>query len=103
MPQGYSQHPDLQQVMIDSTIDRAYACPTGAAGSNVEAEVLGGSKGGFTTKIHAITDALLPPTPAGAGVLLGGKGYDSDAFVQGIQKEKHASSHSASQQPDCAA
>ena len=106
---GCSQHPDLQQVMIDSTIARAHACAAGAAGSNAETEALGRSKGGFTTQIHAITDALGNPldfiltagqasdvgqadallqlTPAGAGALLGDKGYDSDAFVQAIQEK----------------
>ena len=105
---GCSQYPDLQQVLIDSTIARAHACSAGAAGSNAEAEALGRSKGGFTTKIHAITDALGKPldfilaggqasdvgqadtllrlTPAGAETLLGDKGYDSDAFVQAIQE-----------------
>jgi transposase len=105
---GCSQHPDLQQVLIDSTIARAHACAAGAAGSNAEAEALGRSKGGFTTKLHAITDALGNPldfiltggqasdvgqadallqlTPAGAEALLGDKGYDSDAFVQAVQE-----------------
>ena len=105
---GGSQHPDLQQVLIDSTITRAHACAAGATGSNAEAEALGRSKGGFTTKIHAITDALgnpldfiltagqasdvgqadalLQPTPAGAEALLGDKGYDSDAFIRAIQE-----------------
>ena len=68
----------------------------------------GRSKGGFTTKIHAITDALgnsldfiltagqasdigqaealLQLTPSGAGALLGDKGYASDTFVETIQK-----------------
>lgn len=101
-----SQHPDLQPVLIDSTITRAHACAAGAAGSSAEDEALGRSTGGFTTKIHAITDALGNPldfiltggqesdigqaeallqlTPVGAGALLGDKGYDSDAFVQAI-------------------
>jgi transposase len=107
--EGCRQHPDLQHVLIDSTIVRAHACAAGAAGSNAEAEALGRSKGGFTTKIHAITDALGNPldfiltagqssdigqaeallqlTPSGAGALLGDKGYDSDAFVEAIQKQ----------------
>ena len=104
--EGCSQYPDLQQIMIDSTITRAHACAAGAAGSTAEAEALGRSKRGFTTKIHAITDALGNPldfiltggqasdigqaenllvlTPEGAGALLGDKGYDSDAFIQAV-------------------
>jgi transposase len=111
--EGCRQHPDLQQVLIDSTIARAHACAAGAAGSNAETEALGRSKGGFSTKIHAITDALGNPldmilttgqasdigqaeallklTPAGARALLGDKGYDSDAFIQAIQdRNMHA-------------
>ena len=106
---GSRQHPDLQQVLIDSTIARAHACATGAAGSNAEAEALGRSKGGFTTKIHAITDALGNPldfiliagqasdigqaeallklTPDECEGLVGDKGYDSDAFIQAIQEQ----------------
>lgn len=104
-----SQHPDLQHILIDSTVARAHACAAGAAGSTAQAEALGRSKGGYTTKIHAITDALGNPldfiltggqasdigqaeallqlTPSGAGALLGDKGYDSDAFVEAIQKQ----------------
>jgi transposase len=96
-------------VLIDSTITRAHACAAGAAGSSSEAEALGRSKGGFTTKIHALTDALGNPldfivtagqasdigqaesllalTPEGAEALVADKGYDSDAFVQAIQEK----------------
>lgn len=105
---GCIQQPDLQHILIDSTINRAHACAAGAAGSNEDDEALGRSKGGFTTKIHAITDGLGYPldfiltggqasdvgqavnllelTPAGAEALLGDKGYDSDAFVQAIEE-----------------
>jgi transposase len=97
----------VQQVLIDSTLARAHACAAGAAGSSPEAEALGRSKGGFSTKIHAITDALGNPldfiltagqasdigqaenllalTPEGVGALVGDKGYDSDAFIQALQ------------------
>jgi transposase len=106
---GCSRSPDLQQVLIDSTITRAHACAAGAAGSTAESEALGRSKGGYTTKIHAITDALGNPlnfvltggqasdigqadallqlTPQGSKALLGDKGYDSDAFIQAIQEK----------------
>ena len=106
---GCIQHPDLQQILIDSTITRVHACAAGAAGSDAETEALGRSKGGFSTKIHAITDglgnpldfiltagqasdvgqgeALLQLTPAGAEAMLGDKGYDSDAFIHAIQEK----------------
>jgi transposase len=75
--------------------------------SNAEAEALGRSRGGFGTKIHAITDALGNPlnfvltggqasdvgeaetllglTPEGAEAFIGDKGYDSDELVQAIE------------------
>ena len=49
---------DMEWVMIDSTIVRAHAC---SAGLFQEREALGRSKGGFSTKIHALTDALGNP------------------------------------------
>jgi len=42
--------------MVDATIVRAHACASGDR--NQENEGLGRSKGGFTTKIHALVDAL---------------------------------------------
>lgn len=51
-------NPDMEWVMIDSTIVRAHAC---SAGLFQEREALGRSKGGFSTKIHALTDALGNP------------------------------------------
>ncbi len=99
--------PDLQTVFIDSTVNRAHACAAGAANSNAEDEALGRSRGGFSTKIHAITDALGNPldflltggqasdigqaetllelAPEGAEALSGDKGYDSDAFIDAIK------------------
>ena len=50
--------PDMEWIMIDSTIVRSHAC---SAGLFQEREALGRSKGGFTTKIHASTDALGNP------------------------------------------
>lgn len=104
---GCSHLPDLQNILIDSTVIRAHPCAAGAAESSAEAEALGRSRGGFGTKIHAITDALGNPldfvltggqasdigqaetllglTPAGAEAFIGDKGYDSDALVQAIQ------------------
>ncbi len=98
---------DLQSVLIDSTVIRAHSCAAGAAGSHPEAEALGRSRGGFGTKIHAITDALGNPldfmltggqasdigqaetmlelTPEGADTFIGDKGYDSDALVRAIE------------------
>ena len=74
-----------------------------------QAEALGCLKGGFITKIHAITDAignpldfiltggqasdigqaenLLALTAEGAAALVGDKGYDSDAFIQTLTEK----------------
>ncbi|ETO91533.1 MAG: putative transposase [Candidatus Xenolissoclinum pacificiensis L6] len=49
---------DLQEVMIDSTIVRAHVYE---AGYSKEEEGLGRSKGGFTSKIHALVDTLGNP------------------------------------------
>lgn len=90
--------PDLEYVMIDSTIIRAHACAAGNGKQSTQG--LGRSKGGFTSKIHAKVDSLGNPlkfsvTPGQksdftqASFLLGAtcksyivcdKGYDSDTF-----------------------
>ena len=76
--------PDLQQVSLDSTIIRAHA---GATRSTAEREALGRSRGGFTTKIHALTDALGYPVR-----LILAPGQDADItqaenVLEGIQAE----------------
>ncbi len=93
--------PDLQHVFMDSTIVRAHACAAGACDSTADAEALGRSRGGFTTKVHALTDALGNPLKliltAGqasdigqaeallaeidTAAVIADKGYDSDALV----------------------
>jgi transposase len=67
------EHPDLQQLFFDSTIVRSHACAAGAVGSTMEAEALRRSRGGFGTKIHAITDGLGNPLDF---VLTGGQASD---------------------------
>ena len=100
--------PDLQSVLIDSTVIRAHACSAGAAGSTAQAEKLGRSCGGFSTKLHTVTDALGYPigfvltpgqfsdigqagtllelTPSGIEAVLADKAYDSDEFIQAIEQ-----------------
>jgi transposase len=95
---------DLQHLLIDSTIVRAHPCAAGAAGSRAENEALGRSRGGFSTKIHTVTDALGNPldfvltggqvadvTQAEAllanhstEAVIGDKGYDADSVVEGL-------------------
>ncbi|MHB1292327.1 MAG: IS5 family transposase [Sulfuricella sp.] len=96
-----SQGADLQNVCIDSTIARAHACAAGAGKNSADDEALGRSRGGFSCKIHALTDSLgLPikfiltggqtadisqalPLLQGvkADALLADKGYDADALL----------------------
>jgi transposase len=101
----FAQEADLQQVCIDSTIARAHACAAGAGKDSAEREALGRSRGGFSCKIHALTDSLgLPlkfiltggqaadisqalPLLQGvkADALLADKGYDADALLAWAQ------------------
>lgn len=94
--------PDWQEVLFDSTVVRAHACAAGAENSHAEAEALGRSRGGFSTKIHAVTDALGYPVdfaltggqaadiPQAAGLVpeaavesvIADKAYDADPFVE---------------------
>ncbi|XP_054709424.1 ribosomal RNA small subunit methyltransferase H-like [Uloborus diversus] len=48
-------------IMIDATIVRAHACSSGYIKGNQEEAALGRSRGGFSTKIHALVDALGNP------------------------------------------
>ena len=99
------QDPDLEWLLIDSTVIRAHhhAAGMNTGGSD---EDLGRSRGGFGTKTHAAFDALGNPVafhlspgqdadithaeqvvgdrPPGA--VLGDKGYDSDAFASRLQE-----------------
>jgi len=65
MHRYFANDPDMESIMLDSTIVRAHACAAGAPRSSAAApppnQALGRSKGGFTTKIHVITDALGNP------------------------------------------
>ncbi|VVC46398.1 Ribonuclease H-like domain,Transposase, IS4-like,Transposase, Tn5-like, core,CAAX amino terminal [Cinara cedri] len=103
----YTQDPDLEVQMIDGTIVRAHACAAGYKKDTGAQEALGRSKGGFTTKIHALVDALGNPlkftltagqrndiTQAEAltenvsnSVVVADKGYDSNAFIVGLENK----------------
>lgn len=56
-----SEDADLTEVMIDGTIVRSHACSAGYGRNSQEEQALGRSKGGFTTKIHALVDGLGNP------------------------------------------
>lgn len=100
--------PDMEATMIDATIVRAHACSAGYKKDRQDQEALGRSKGGFTTKVHALVDALGNPlkfiltpgqrhdiTQADSLVqdlentmLLADKGYDSNALVEQLERQK---------------
>ena len=92
---------------MDATIVRAHACSAGYKKDSQESEALGRSRGGFSTKIHALVDALGNPIKF---ILTGGhrqeitqahnliealqettiiadKGYDSNAFIDCIESQ----------------
>lgn len=56
--QYFTQDREGENVMIDSTIVRAHPCAAGYKKDSQEEQCLGRSKGGFTTKIHAVVDGL---------------------------------------------
>lgn len=102
------QDPDLTALFLDSTIVRAHQHAAGAEGSTPDAEALGRSRGGFSTKIHVACDGLGKPvriilTPgqdhditqaseliAGskAKAVIADKGYDSDDLIKKIKEQK---------------
>jgi transposase len=99
------QDPDLGVLLLDSTIIRAHQHAAGAEGSSAEAEALGRSRGGFSTKIHVACDGLGQPvkiilTPgqdhdvtqgpalianSDAKKKIADKAYDSDRFIEEIE------------------
>lgn len=99
-----AQDPDLEYLSFDATIVRAHACAAGYG--DQEAQGLGRSKGGFTSKIHAKVDALGNPlkiiiTPGqradvtqaeslledtAGSYVIADRGYDSEAVRDKIRE-----------------
>jgi transposase len=97
--------PDLDALLLDSTVIRAHQHAAGAEGTSAEKEALGRSRGGFSTKIHVACDGLGKPTEITltpgqthdvtqgpelianneADKVIADKGYDSDEFVAKIE------------------
>ena len=98
--------PDLEYLLLDSTVVRAHACAAGYKKNKQHEEGLGRSKGGFSSKAHVATDSLGLPlkiiVTAGqtnditqaidlvkdikAQYALGDKGYDSDTLREALKK-----------------
>ena len=65
MHQHFADDPDMENLIINSTVIRAHPCAAGAskkrwAGGQAK-QALGRSRGGFGTKIHVNVDALGNP------------------------------------------
>lgn len=112
MHQHFADEPDMEHLILDSTIVRAHPCAAGASkkkGGQAE-QALGRSQGGFTTKIHVSVDGLGNPlrfivtagqrhdiTQAEALIidlyfarLIADKSYDADDFIKLIVEEYEA-------------
>ena len=59
----FSADADLESIMLDSTVVRAHACAAGALPCPADPpdQALGRSRGGFSSKIHVVVDALGHP------------------------------------------
>ena len=97
--------PDNEYAMIDATIVRAHQHSAGARKKGGCDQAIGRSRGGLTTKIHVIVDALGNPlalslTGGNAHditqaeqlaaqvepkALLADKGYDADSFINSLE------------------
>jgi transposase len=110
------QDPDMEWIILDSTIIRAHPHAAGAkkrsdGGGGQAEQALGRSRGGFGTKIHAAVSGLMLPVvlfvtagqeadvrhaqqllrevPTGASVaaVIADKGYDSKAVVTAVEEK----------------
>jgi transposase len=80
--------PDLEVLMLDSTVIRAHQHSAGQKNSTPEQEQLGRSRGGVSTKIHVAVDGLGKPT-----TIFLSPGQDHDVtkapdLIRGSQAEK---------------
>ncbi len=86
----FAQDSDMESIMIDGTIVRAHACAAGAPKKQqniVANQALGRSKGGYSTKIHVMVDALGNPLDF---ILTGGQAADiTQAYplIEGVEAE----------------
>ena len=87
--QALIKEPDMEWLLIDSTVVRAHPCAAGALKKNggQAEQALGRSVGGFSTKIHVTVDALGNPLRL---LLTGGQGGDAPqaiALLEGFDFE----------------
>jgi transposase len=99
--------PDLEVLLLDSTVIRAHQHSAGQKNSTPEQEQLGRSRGGVSTKIHVAVDGLGQPTKiflspgqdhdvtkapdlirdCHADKVIADKAYDSDALIAQIESQ----------------
>lgn len=99
--------PDLEMLMLDSTVIRAHQHSAGQKNSTAEQEHLGRSRGGVSTKIHVAVDGLGQPTKiclspgqdhdvtqapelirdSAAEKVIADKAYDSDPLIAQIEAQ----------------
>jgi transposase len=102
------QRSDLRIVMLDSTVVRAHPKASGYEKNGNNKQALGRSKGGFTTKLHVLTDALGHPlkfeltsgnrndmtkafdlvADIEEATVIADKAYDSNALISFLGKKK---------------
>lgn len=90
MHQHFIEDPDMENIIIDSTVVRAHPCAAGALKKDdgQENQALGRSRGGFSTKIHVNVDALGNPLRF---LLTGGQSHDitqAEALIVGYEFER---------------
>jgi transposase len=63
MHQHFAEDPDMEKLILDSSVVRAHPCAAGAGkkSGGQTAQALGRSRGGFSTKLHVSVDGLGNP------------------------------------------
>ena len=87
--QHLADDPDMEYLIIDSTVVRAHPCPAGAPPKKggQAAQALGRSRGGFSTKVHVSVDSLGNPLRF---ILTGGQQHDitqAEGLIDGYAGE----------------
>jgi transposase len=90
MHQHFVDDPDMESMIIDSTVVRAHPCAAGALKKEGEPsdQALGRSRGGFSTKIHVNVDVLGNPLRF---TLTGGQRHDitqAEALIEDYEFER---------------
>ena len=93
--QHFVNDPDMEWLIIDTTIVRAHPCAAGAlkTSGGQDSQALGRSRGGFSTKIHVAVDGLGNPLRF---QLSAGQQHDitcAEALIDGYSSEYVIATH----------